>query len=194
MKRVLGPADLLMLAFALNACGDGSVDEKIVAEEVAAKTITPEDSVKPGAASATTAKLSGPVTISYRIIGQPVIGQPLAIELQIASALGPEPISVSYRINDATAMRFPESQPASVLMALSVGDASRSQQVTVIPLREGRLYLNVSAQIETDNGSVTSVTAIPIQVGNAPRELQPNGERVTDADGETVIALPAKED
>ena len=194
MKLLPGSAALLMLAFALNACSNGSVDETTVETEAAARTTAPEVSVKPDAASETTAKLSGPVTISYRIIGKPVVGQPVAIELQFASALDAQQIDVAYRINDATAMRFPESQPATVSMVLSVGEETGAQQVSVIPLREGRLYLNVSAQVETENGSMTSAIAIPIPVGNAPRELQSNGERVTDADGETVISLPAKED
>jgi len=46
------------------------------------------------------------------------------------------------------------------------------QQVTVIPQREGRFYLNVSASMEIPDGTLSTVMAIPIQVGNAPRVLQ----------------------
>jgi hypothetical protein len=35
--------------------------------------------------------------------------------------------------------------------------------------------------------------AIPIQVGRAPRQQETNGEPRQDADGETVISLPAEE-
>ena len=59
---------------------------------------------------------------------------------------------------------------------------------------KGVLFLNVSVSIETDDGTMSSVTAIPIQVGAAPRQAQDNGELVTDEDGEQVRSLPAKED
>jgi hypothetical protein len=56
------------------------------------------------------------------------------------------------------------------------------------------LYLNVAATIEGENGSVSSVTAIPIQVGGALRETQFNGEPGLDENGKAIISLPAKED
>ena len=202
-------------AFALSACGntgDSSVKGGDVNKEGTVASDATEVSPKPGAADdiaakpgepvtinpnateGTTAKPGGPVTISYRIIGTPIVGQALAIDLQFASALGPQPITVSYRVNDATAMHFPEAQPATISMVPSARKELSTQQVTVIPMREGRLYLNVSAQIETEDGSMSSVTAVPIQVGSAARELQANGELRTDENGETVISLPAKED
>ncbi len=60
-------------------------------------------------------------------------------------------------------------------------------------MREGRLDLNVSASVETENGSMSTVTAIPIQVGDAPRTLQQNGQLATDEDGNAVRVLPANE-
>ena len=67
-------------------------------------------------------------------------------------------------------------------------------QVRVIPLREGRLFLNVSATIQSESGPISTVTAIPIQVGAAPREVQENGEVLTDENGELIRSLPASED
>jgi hypothetical protein len=66
--------------------------------------------------------------------------------------------------------------------------------VRVIPLREGRLYLNVAAEVETESGSFSSVTAVPIQVGPAVRELQENGVVTTDENGELIRTLPARTD
>ena len=74
------------------------------------------------------------------------------------------------------------------------GDVGGRQQVTVIPMREGRLYLNVSASVETETGSMSTVTAIPIQVGDAPRELQDHGELTTDESGEAIRVLPVDDD
>ena len=141
----------------------------------------------------TTTKLQGPVRISYRIIGEPIVGQPVAIDLQFQSSLGPQPFNVSYRINDSTALEFPEAQAARATIAPSTGEEFAAQQVTVVPMREGRLYLNVAAQVQTDTGSVSSVTAVPIQVGKAPRELLDNGTVTTDENGERIRSLPASE-
>jgi hypothetical protein len=91
-------------------------------------------------------------------------------------------------------MQFVESQLDRVTLAATRDERPSLQQVQVIPLREGRLFLNVSVSIETDDGTMSSVTAIPIQVGAAPRKAQDNGELVTDEDGEQVRSLPAKED
>ena len=62
-------------------------------------------------------------------------------------------------------------------------------QVVVIPQREGRFYLNVSASFETEDGTLSTITAIPIQVGTGTRELQQNGEVELDESGETVRVL-----
>ena len=139
----------------------------------------------------------GPVAVSYRIIGKPVIGQPIAIDLNVKSMMGTQPVTIKYRINDATAIQLAKSQPATVTMAPSAGaggDVGGRQQVTVIPMREGRLYLNVSASVETETGSMSTVTAIPIQVGDAPRELQDHGELKTDESGESIRVLPVTND
>lgn len=194
MIRLSTAAVSIMFALALNACGNANDAPSSEVAESAAPVTAPEVSFKPGPESGTTAKPGGPVSIGYRIIGNPVVGQPVAIELQFTSMIGPQDISVSYRVNDATALQFPESQATSVSMAAFADGQAGSQQVTVIPLREGRLYLNVSAHIETENGSMSSVTAIPIQVGGSSREALPNGKQAVDENGEAVMSLPAKED
>ncbi len=148
------------------------------------------NAAKQGDAAAHTVKPQGPVQISFNIIGTPIVGQPIAIDLQVQSTLGPQAVSLSYRITDSTAMQFPEAQPARVTLAPSSGEAPSFQQVRVIPLREGRLFLNVSAEIETEDGAFSTVTAIPIQVGGAPpRQVRQHGAETTDEDGEAIKVL-----
>ena len=91
-------------------------------------------------------------------------------------------------------MQFYEAQPASVSIAPSNADAPSVQEVRVVPMREGRLFLNVTAIIETDDGSMSTVMAVPIQVGAARRQVQQNGEVMTDENGELIHSLPASED
>lgn len=172
---MMKPTFLLALTFLITAaCGGGEV-------------ASPEkDSAVP-----TTIKPQGPVQIDYKIIGSPIVGQPVAVDLYLKSTLGQGDISIDYRITDATAMQFPESQAESVTMTAAPADEPASrQQVRVIPLREGRLYLNVTATVTTASGSLSTAQAIPIQVGAAPtRTIEDNGELATDEEGESIRIL-----
>lgn len=168
----------------VSACGNSTVESPT---SDAAATNAPT-------AAAHTEKAQGPVQIEYTIIGVPIVGQPVGIDLQVVSKIGPQEMTLSYRVNDSTALQFAETQLDRVTLAATRDDRPSLQQVQVIPLREGRVFLNVSVSIETDDGTMSSVTAIPIQVGAAVREPQDNGELLTDESGEQVRSLPAKED
>ena len=180
---------VLVAALLIGACSDNSVENasEVVAEPHASKA--PDVSSKPGMSDGRTIKLQGPVSITYQIIGAPIVGQAVAVDLQVVSNIGPQAITLTYRVNDTTAMQFPEAQPPSVSMAATSSVDPQLQQVRVIPLREGRLFLNVSASMETDGGTVSSVIAIPIQVGAAVRQEQEHGTVTTDEDGEAIRVL-----
>jgi len=170
--------------FALPACGDEKAGQPAaaVASDPDPKSADPELAgavVTPGS----------PYRVSYQIIGTPVVGSPVTVDLQVESLAGSRPVNLEYRIRDASSMLLAESQPASVRMEPTANDNVFKQLVTVIPQREGRFYLNVSASFETENGTISTVTAIPIQVGAGTRELQENGEVQVDADGEVVRVL-----
>ena len=105
---------------------------------------------------------SAPINIDYEIMGKPVVGIPLSINVKISSGLD-QPIRVNYRINDTTSLIFSDAQSETVSLVPVGDDAYSSEQVTVIPQREGRLFLNVSAEIETDIGNVVPIgTTFPI--------------------------------
>jgi len=141
----------------------------------------------------TVVKPGSPYSVSYRIIGTPVVGSPVTVELQVESNQGTQPLNLEYRINDATSMVLGESQPATVRMEFADDELAFSQQVTIVPQREGRFYLNVSASFETEDGTMSTVTAIPIQVGTGTRELQQHGEVQTDENGDAVRVLSSEE-
>ncbi|HLU07078.1 MAG TPA: hypothetical protein VKZ91_11030 [Woeseiaceae bacterium] len=138
-------------------------------------------------------KPSAPISIDYTVIGTPVVGQPVNINLEVSSSLGNRPVTLNYRINDARNLSFPQAQAQRVALSAPAGAGRAAQQVTVVPQREGRLYLNVSAEVETDEGMMMKSMAIPIQVGRAPEQQETNGELREGADGETVISMPAEE-
>ncbi|GEM_PF-1517503 len=154
----------------------------------------PDVTFIPADDAAETAKVSGPVSIAYRIIGQPVVGQPLAIDLAVTSSLGRQPVRLDYRIVDTSALRLGDAQTAFATIAASSADVTTGeQQVTVVPMRDGRLYLNVAATVDTAEGSMSTVTAIPIQVGDLRREPVSNGVITTDEDGNAIRVLGGEE-
>lgn len=191
LKRFAIDAVLVVGALALAGCGGAS--EPVETAEVTIETKPPSVSFKPASDVMVTQKPSGPVTIGYRIVGKPVVGQPVAIDLRINSMYGSVPVSVSYRINDVSAMRVTDAQPRQVMVSPVAEEPFMTEQVSVIPLREGRLYLNVSASVPTENGTYSTVTAIPIQVGEGTRTLVPNGELESDEDGNSIRVLPGSE-
>lgn len=188
MYRILSarPLSLVLCGLALVACqgdsdevaGDGTVHSK------------PKSAVSPETSSG---KPSAPISLDYEIMGTPVVGIPLSINVKISSALD-RPIRVNYRINDTTSLMFSDAQAESVSLVPIGDEAFSAEQVTVIPQREGRLFLNISAEIETDIGRMSKVMAIPIQVGSVRAIPQVNGELTSGEDGEALISMPAKEE
>ncbi|MBT8100513.1 MAG: hypothetical protein KJO82_12220, partial [Gammaproteobacteria bacterium] len=126
-----------ILAAGFAACGQAA-DQP--AAEVNVTKSTPSVTFKPDNDMASSGKPSGPVSVSYRIIGKPVVGQPVAIDLRVLSTVGPQPVALRYRAHDATAIQFAESQPEAVMLAPGIESRPSAQQVTIIPMREGRLY------------------------------------------------------
>lgn len=171
------------------------------AQEEGSASATPRSvaqSAKPAAAVDDAADRSpgkpmAPISIQYNVIGKAVVGQPVGINLQVSSDLGGKPVTLHYRVNDPSAVLFPESQARRIEMSAAPDDSPRMQQVTVIPQREGRLFLIVSAEIETENGTMFRSLAIPIQVGAGSTAPAVNGEIRESAEGETVISMPADE-
>lgn len=175
------------------ACGGEQAKDAVVADEPAQSEtvaqVSPKLQQTDDVYDGTVSKPGSPYAISYRIIGTPVVGSPLTVDLRVDSKRGPQPLNLEYRIMDGTSLLLAESQPRNVRMEPAANESSFRQQVTLVPQREGRFYLNVSASMETENGTLSTVTAIPIQVGNAPRVLQQNGEEQIDENGEAVRVL-----
>ena len=174
----------------LAACGGeqrAPVAGQDEAAEPAVAVLTPDEKY------GITGKPQGPVKIGYRIIGTPVVGQPLTIEFEVKSNVDDVPVTLSYESNDSTAMTFPESQQRRLSLVFEGEERLAGQRVTVVPAREGRLFLNVTAQMQSDTGSLQTVIAVPIQVGAAPRQLQENGVVTTDDNGELIREMPASE-
>ncbi len=175
---------LLASVFGLVACGGET-------EVVSAGSSTETGKPLPVADRASPGKPSAPISINYEIVGSPIVGVPVLINVDVRSGAGP--VTVQYNITDTSALVFQQGQ----VQRWEIADPSAEsavQQLSVIPQREGRLYVNVSAEVMTPSGSMIRSMAIPIKVGAAPAQATPNGEVVEGPDGEAVISLPAEQD
>ena len=185
MKRTI--TDLLLIAatIVLVAC---QKSEETAAPDLEAAAAAAGKPV-PDMSGASPGKPSAPISMSYQIMSNPLVGQPVLINVVVSSPEGP--VNVHYGITDRSALMFQDGQ----VERLEIVDPSSgvSRQLSVIPQREGRLYVNVSAEVQTPGGSMIRSMAIPIKVGAAPAQATPNGERVEGPDGEAVISMPAKE-
>jgi hypothetical protein len=187
VKRATTLAILAAMVMSLSACG--SDDPATTAPVTAAEPATDSKTAPNPAYDGTVSKPGAPFSMSYRIIGTPVVGSPLTIELQIESLRAPREIAVDYRINDASSMMLHEAQPARVLLEPAANESVAVQRITIVPQREGRMYLNVSASIDSEDGSESSIMAIPIQVGVGTRQIEEQGEVTVDEEGEAIRVL-----
>jgi hypothetical protein len=169
-----------LMALALAGCG-GSTDsgETAAAAKHDAANVAAETPGSPGDL----------FRVDYEIIGAPVVGSPVSIDIAITSAFGDEPVDLAFRIPDSTALIMEAAQPRDLRRTPSAGDRTIRERVTVIPQREGRLFINVSASRTDDAGSVTSAISIPIHVGNVDTSIREQGELQTNEDGETTRVL-----
>ena len=130
--------------------------------------------ISPGAANVVPAKAE--LSVEFRDTTPEVLTR---LEAAVAEAIGHLAASSPCVVESRPVLNL---EPAA-------NETSVTQQVIVIPLREGRLYLNVSASFETDDGTISTVAAIPVQVGTGTRVLQEHGELEVDEDGEAVRVL-----
>jgi hypothetical protein len=185
----------LFIGALLSACqnSDTANDTSGAAQNPLATTSKPNASMPDEAATRSPGKPTAPVSIRYDVVGNAVVGQPVAINLQVSTTVPDQAVTLHYRTNDSSAMLFPESQALRIEMNAAPDDSPRMQQVSVVPQREGRLFLNVSAEVQTENGMMFRSVAIPIQVGAGSRAPAVNGEIRETADGEQVISMPASD-
>ena len=191
MTRVKSIWLTVTASIVLSACGAdedigqaATVENADNAEQVAQKTGSETSGVQ--------AKAGSPFAITYDMIGTPIVGSPVTLNLTVASALGPTPVEISYQITDATALMLHEAQPKSLRAEMTANETFVEDRVTVIPQREGRVYLNVEARVTTAEGSISTTMAIPIHVGAVDTSSIEHGELETNEEGETTRVLTSE--
>ena len=98
----------LVSIFALAACGQ---DQPATVEDVAAVDKATVEKSKPASQwDGTVVKPAAPFKVDYRVIGTPVVGAPVSIDVRVTSTLGPQVVNLNYRIPDETSMTLHEAQ------------------------------------------------------------------------------------
>lgn len=179
---------IVIAALSMAACSENSGNTGSAGSAATASKPAPNVA---DSGSMSAGKPSAPITMDYEVLGKAFVGLPVAINIRVRATQDTGPIAVRFSINDASALLFQEGQ----VEQRQYKDSSEldTQQVVVVPQREGRLYINVSAEVQTPGGTMIKSMAIPIQVGNALVQPQINGELKVGPDGETVISMPAQE-
>ena len=160
-RTALGLSTMLLLA----ACSDVTPTATGIGES------SPPTSGAPLVAEAA----SVPVTLDYRVVGNPVVGKAVGIEIQVDTPVTDRPVDLEFRVPEANSITFPEAQPQSVQVVSLAGAELRPQTVNVIPQRDGRVFLTVTARLETDKGAVRKSMSVPLQVARAPLEEVESG-------------------
>lgn len=155
----------------LVACGD----------DVPVEPADGEPTVRSETSADTLSDATAALEIGYEIAGNPIVGQPVGVNIRLSALPDDRPVMLNYRVAEVGSMTFPEAQAASIELLPLPGSDQRTQQVTVIPQREGRLFLLVSAQVRSDVAAVMKSASIPIQVSRAPLQ---GPENTASGDGE----------
>ena len=159
---------LALVLAGLSACGE---DPKPPADAGRGAEVETEA----GADGQTAPAAARPGTLfkaDYRIIGTPVVGSPVSIDLEIDSSLGEATIEIGYQIPDPSALAMDEAQPRTLTRTPQAGEQRIRERVTVIPQREGRLFFNVRASRSADDGSASTMISIPLHVGDVATSPQ----------------------
>ncbi len=107
--------------------------------------------------------------IKYDIQGKPIIGQAVSVKLVFDGSLESEQIQIEFKIEDPSSMIFSESQVEKINLQYNKikNDNIFIQNVSIIPQKTGRIFLNVILSYEIKSGIVSIMKAIPIYVDSA---------------------------
>ena len=136
-------------------------------------------------------KPGSPLGVQYKILGEPMVGQPLDIRITIQSNATVNEL-VLQLLNDRGLFVLPED------ISFSADQMNLNEPivrtVTIIPLGEGLHELSVLVQGNIRGMAQANHVAIPIQIGNVGDSLNSIGTMTMDETGASIISMPADQD
>ena len=104
------------------------------------------------------------ISIDYEILNTPKINETVLVNLLISSADKTEEIHIRYQITIAEDLKFNEEQLRDIKLTPKIDGTDHNLQISLIPLRKGRVFFVISATINYEKKSVTKTLSIPLNV------------------------------
>jgi hypothetical protein len=147
---------------------------------------------KPALSAATSpGKPLPPIAFDYRILGTPVAGQPLEIEISTGVEAALADLNVVLSGNERLLVPI---EMARLRLAAAAAGQRATRTVRVTPVASGTVYLDVLLEAEIDGRQQSRAVTIPIRVGGDATPEPPAGTPSTDAEGTPIISLPGRDD
>ena len=179
----------MVAVFCVAACGSDDATQVAAAPDKS-NAQEPTKPQQPVERVSHSVKPTVPFRLDYEVVGTPIVGNPVTVRLGVESIVSASSVQLSFGSRDVSALILCESQPDSVMLEGAATEGVMRQQVTIVPQREGRHYLNVTVSMMTPTGQNGTTMAIPIQVGEGARELIGQDRITTTSDGERVRRNP----
>lgn len=167
----------MLLAWVLAGCTQSADDVRARHEATAAHPVTNARSAvaaKPAApsdadyvAAVAGNKLNLPLSVRFRLDGQPRVGQTVKIDFLVTPAAQAQIRSLQFRFEAGEGLQY-QGEPDFVVNGAAPGIAVR-RELLVVPRVAGLLELQARAAVETSSEAVSQTYAIPlIAVADTP--------------------------
>ena len=104
------------------------------------------------------------ISIDYEILNTPKINEAVLVNLSISSADRTEEIHLSYQITIEEDLKFNENQLRDIKLTPKMDGTDHNLQISLIPMRKGRVFFVISATINYEKKSVAKTLSIPLNV------------------------------
>tara|TARA_Y100000590_G_scaffold144717_1_gene166352 strand:- start:452 stop:901 length:450 start_codon:yes stop_codon:yes gene_type:complete len=104
------------------------------------------------------------ISIDYEILNTPKINETVLVNLLISSADKTEEIHLRYQITIEEDLKFNQNQLRDIKLNPKMDGTDHSLQISMTPLRKGRVFFVISATINYEKKSVTKTLSVPLNV------------------------------
>ena len=104
------------------------------------------------------------ISIDYEVLNTPKVNEIVLVNLVVDPADKTEMIHLNYQIMINEDLKFNENQLQDIKISPKSDGSVHEQQISLIPLRKGRVFFVVSATINYQKKTVTKTLSIPLNV------------------------------
>ena len=104
------------------------------------------------------------ISIDYEVLNTPKINETVLVNLLISSADKTEDIHLRHQIMIEEDLKFNENQLRDIKLTPKMDGTDHNLQISLIPLRKGRVFFVISATINYEKKSVVKTLSIPLNV------------------------------